>query len=880
MIPHSRAKHPRGGVSLRTAILCFVALIVVLSVWTWKNTRTTTDDGRQVIVFWGSPKLTDQLAPVLRKFEAENPQYKVIYSVPVTKDLQGDAQRLLCAVAGGVPPDVVYFDRFAIGEWAAKGAFEDLTPWLDKQDKNDPYYINLDDYYKFAVEEASYARPGSGDEPHIFGLPQGVDFRMLYMNVDLLKQEGFEDEAGNVIPPKNWEELKRYAVELSEFKDPNDKSKGMTRLGFGPNEGNSWLYLYAWQSGGEFLNKERTEITMTSPEVSKALKYMTDVYDSVGGFNNVQAFTSSFQDEGAQDPFFVDQIAMKIDGQWAMDFIADYKKDMNFAVVAPPMPQSELDKGRQPLTWSGGFAYIMPSTSQNKEGAFKLMQFLLSDETLNFMEEEYKQGKESQGKLYLPRGSAKRKLFEEVIQREVFDNPDIPKAFKDAYREMKKIGPNTYIRPVTPVGQMLWNKHIQGYELAVAHSKTIQEQTDKELAEEISRRENAGETLTATDKKELRGLIEARVAMTKVEAEVQDQLDGILSPDKGRKVNWTPYAIGYFVLILIPFFAIYYRAKKAKAGNSLQYNSKEVGWAMLFAAPWFIGMAVFIAGPILFSIVISFTSWDVLNDAHYVGTANYERLASDEMFSTSLGNTLFMLLRVPISMAIGLMIAMMMNRAMRGIGTYRTIFYLPAIMPVVASAYLWIWLLNPQTGPINQGLEWLFDTALFEWIESVFMTDENGVVGDLTAPQWFQDKLWSKPAMIIMNVWTAGSGMIIWLAGLQAIPKDLYEAARIDGANSWQRFWKITIPMLTPYILFNLIMGTIGTLQIFNEAFIMTQGGPENSTTFYAYYLFQQSFQYFRMGYASAMAWVLFMIVLALTVLKLWSSKKWVHYQS
>ena len=132
--------------------------------------------------------------------------------------------------------------------------------------------------------------------------------------------------------------------------------------------------------------------------------------------------------------------------------------------------------------------------------------------------------------------------------------------------------------------------------------------------------------------------------------------------------------------------------------------------------------------------------------------------------------------------------------------------------------------------------------------------------------------------MIMMNVWTAGSGMIIWLAGLQAIPKELYEAAKIDGANAWQRFWKVTIPMLTPYILFNLIMGTISTLQIFNEAFIMTQGGPESSTTFYAYYLFQQSFQYFRMGYASAMAWILFLIVLGLTMLKLWSSKKWVHY--
>ncbi len=852
---------PRGGVSLRTAVICFLCLIVGLAFWTYKTTNEEKIDGREVIVFWGSPRLTDQLAPVLRAFEAEHPQYKVIYSVPVTKNVEGDGQRLLCAIAGGVPPDLVYFDRFAIGEWASKGAFEDLTPWLEKQDVGDPNFIDIDDYYKFSVEEASYRKPGSKEDFHIYGIPQSVDFRMLYMNKSMLSNAGFDR------PPKNWEELGDYAFKLSKFRDDAEPSAGLTRLGFGPNEGNSWLYLYAWQAGGEFLSPDRDKVTMNSPEVVRALKYNLDVYERLGGYKNVMAFKSSFQKGGAQDPFFTDQMAMRIDGSWALSFIAEYKRDMAFLVSAPPMPQSEIDKGRKPLTWSGGYAYIMPKTAQNKSGSFKLIQYLQSDKVLNFMEDEYKQSQLSGGKLYLPRGTAKQTVFEDTIKREVYAKSDkeLSPSFKNAYREMEKIGENTYIRPVTPVGQLLWNKHKDGYELAVTKSDKLKQAVDARLAQETFSSD--------AERADKENLYYCEEAMKRVGKDVQIQLDKVLAPPSGQKVNWSPYFIGYALLILLPFAAIYYRTMKAKAGQRSLYKKKDVGWAMFFAAPWFIGMIVFIAGPILFSIVISFTSWDVMNDAHYVGMDNYSQIASDDMMQQSLGNTLFMLIRVPLSMAVGLAIAMMMNRAMRGVGIYRTIFYLPAIMPVVASAFLWLWLLNPNTGPVNQVLDWLFDTSLFEWIEVTFMGGS-----EIRSPQWFQDKNWSKPAMIMMNVWTAGSGMIIWLAGLQAIPKELYEAAKIDGANAWQRFWKVTIPMLTPYILFNLIMGTISTLQIFNEAFIMTQGGPESSTTFYAYYLFQQSFQYFRMGYASAMAWILFLIVLGLTMLKLWSSKKWVHY--
>jgi len=189
---------------------------------------------------------------------------------------------------------------------------------------------------------------------------------------------------------------------------------------------------------------------------------------------------------------------------------------------------------------------------------------------------------------------------------------------------------------------------------------------------------------------------------------------------------------------------------------------------------------------------------------------------------------------------------------------YRTFFYLPAIMPAVAASILWIWIFNPQQGILNALLA------------------KAGIAG----PAWLQNQYWSKPSLILMGLWGAGAGMIVWLAGLKGIPKHLYEAAEIDGAGRFRRFTSITLPMLSPYILFNLIMGIIGTFQIFTQAFIMTQGGPVDSTLFYAYLLFNNAFRYMKMGYASALAWVLFGIILTLTVIQLRLSKRWVHYES
>jgi multiple sugar transport system permease protein len=860
----SQSRH-RGYVPLWTALLVAVIAIVALTVWTIRSMSPETSDGRQTIVFWGAQQLGEDIYAVVNQFEKlpENcdangkPKYKIILGTATSPDITSDQQRLLCAVAGEVPPDVVWFDRFAIGEWAARDALENLKPYLAAQKKDDPYYLNLDDYYQWAVKETSYARPGSHDEPGIYGVPLDVDIRVLFINSDLLRQEGLVDpKTKQPKAPSTWEELRDYANRLTRYKRPGDKTSGIARLGFGPNFGNSWLYMYAWQAGGELMNADRTKVTLDSPPVVRALRYMADTYDDLGGYARVEAY-QAYQRAfggGPLDGFLDGKVAMKIDGVWSMESIADWDRDMDFMCVPAPIPADRLAAGAKPITWGGGYSLVMPHTARNKEGAWKLIQYLCSNPVQTQLEEGRRELKLSAGRLYLPKSVANQKVFDALVTKYIYGNPDIPPCYQRAYQVVKAMMPQTLYRPVTPVGQRLWVQHIAAYDAGMNH--TYRKQARDKLGPNASDDDIENE--------------EMHLALAGAQAPVQHMLDDILTPlPPETRVNWTPWFLLYLVLAILPPLGIifYFRWRK---GHHM-YKGKEVAAAMLFASPWMIGFICFVGGPIFFSILFSFTKYDVLSPAHWVGWTNFREMFHDEIFYKSLGNTAYMIIRVPLTMAASLALAMLLDRAIRGLGLYRTICYMPANVPIVAAALLWTWIFNGETGIINTMLRWLFETTPMIWLQHLLHVQ-------FTLPGWLQDANWSKPALILMSLWSSGGGIIIWLAGLQSIPDQLYEAASIDGAGPWRRFWNVTVPMLSPYILFNSIIGVIKTLQIFDEAFVMTQGGPDRSTLFYAYQLFQEAFQFFHMGYASALAWILFLIVLALTMLQLWLSTKWVHY--
>ncbi len=278
----------------------------------------------------------------------------------------------------------------------------------------------------------------------------------------------------------------------------------------------------------------------------------------------------------------------------------------------------------------------------------------------------------------------------------------------------------------------------------------------------------------------------------------------------------------------------------------------------LFALPWMIHLVILIAFAMLFSLGVSFFDTDFLTHANFVGLGNYGTMLRDPLFWKSLVNTAYYTFAsVPLGTIFALMIALLLNEKVKGLGVFRLLYYTPSIVSGVAVAIIWSYVFNPRFGVMNQGLAAL------------------GIRG----PKWIYSQEWAMPAFIIMGVWGAGGNMLLYLAGLQGIPTTLYEAAKIDGANAWARFWNVTLPMLTPTLLFNLLTNLIGSWQIFSQSYIMTQGGPNNATLTMVLYLYNKGFQQFHFGYASSIAWALFAIVLVFTLLLMRSSEAWVYYE-
>lgn len=292
------------------------------------------------------------------------------------------------------------------------------------------------------------------------------------------------------------------------------------------------------------------------------------------------------------------------------------------------------------------------------------------------------------------------------------------------------------------------------------------------------------------------------------------------------------------------------------ARKSRLYRREYLIAAAFVAIPT-IGFAAFVIGPFLFSLYVSFTNWNMLSSPTWIGTANYARVFNDPYFITSLGNTFFYMIGIPIGLVISLLLAMAMNRRMPGRAIFRSIYYIPVVSSLAAVSILWQWAYNGDFGLVNQVL---------------------GIVG-IDGPNWLQNTSTVKPALIIMAVWKGlGFSMILYLAALQSVPATLYEAAKIDGANSWQNFWHITLPMLRPVTFFLVVTGIIGGSQIYTEINIMTpNGGPEFSSASIVWYIWRQAFNNLQMGYAAAMAVVLAVLIFIITAVQFWINARNSH---
>lgn len=295
-------------------------------------------------------------------------------------------------------------------------------------------------------------------------------------------------------------------------------------------------------------------------------------------------------------------------------------------------------------------------------------------------------------------------------------------------------------------------------------------------------------------------------------------------------------------------------------GVRTMMQARDAVWGYVFLLPWVVGLIVFWLGPIIMSFVLSFTQYDVISTPQVIGLANYQMaFFGDKLFWPSILRTIeYSAVVVPVGLLGALLLASLLNRGVRGTNVFRGAFFIPTLTPSVALAMVWIWILQPTIGPVNYGLR---------------------LVG-VTGPTWLNSPQWALPSIILINLWASmgGNAMIIFLAGLQGVPQELYEAASLDGAGGWSRFRHITFPMISPTFFFNLVLGVIGALKVFTTAFVSTQGGPDYATWFFALHIYQQAFAFFKMGYGSALAWIFVVLVLIFTYFQLRMSRRWVYY--
>jgi multiple sugar transport system permease protein len=298
-------------------------------------------------------------------------------------------------------------------------------------------------------------------------------------------------------------------------------------------------------------------------------------------------------------------------------------------------------------------------------------------------------------------------------------------------------------------------------------------------------------------------------------------------------------------------------APPASRARRLSQRQREELAAYLFIAPWLVGFLIFTVGAMLASLGLSFVETDLLTTMHFVGLDNYLRLGRDRFVGQALWvTTLYTFATVPLGTGLALGIALLLNQNLPLRSLFRTIYYLPSVVSGVAVAILWRWIYHPEFGLINSLLAQI------------------GIDG----PRWLFSREWALPALILMTLWSVGGNMLIFLAGLQGIPTELYDAAHVDGASAWRRFWHVTVPMLTPTIFFNLVLSIIGSYQVFTTAFVMTEGGPGSATLMLVLLLYRVAFQQFHFGYASAIAWLIFAIILVFTLLIIRSATQWVYY--
>ncbi|HEO70806.1 MAG TPA: extracellular solute-binding protein [Candidatus Hydrogenedentes bacterium] len=802
----------------------------------------TSDEQGPIVVrfcYWANYVENEFIQRVCDSFERDNP------GITIKREwFVGDYGRKMQLVfITGEAADIILMDDEVFPTYSVRGYLEDIRPYIERESdqierelaaelhyldtpkaERDPHWRGV--FLPTALESFNY-RGFQG------GLPWDGNVQLIYYNKDLL------DEAGLAYPRDDWtwDEFRAMAKKLT--KDLNGDGQPDQ---FGTNLSFGFLGFEAivWSFGGAILNEDRTRCAMHLPPAVEAARFIYDMKmedRSIAWSGELEGFLTEVQ-------LLTGRVGLVPAMSYMIPALNRVKDGaMRWGLAHMPFGPTGVRYTR--ITWDGISIYAH-STPEKKEIAWRLLKYFLKDEHQQFI------GETQRG---LP---VRRKQAEEY-----YIDPDTP-AVEEIVLEATEYARLT---PITPRYQELRD--------------AIQSELDRLEFADVSG-------------------VTPEEAMANLEPKVNKVLDKELAEWAARETpkeidpHSLPKAFGIALGIVASVFAATMLIPAARRGflNQLAearrlFTSRQGRSAalegLLFASPWLIGLCLFQAFPILFSIVLSFCEWDPYNpisEMNFVGLENFRRafsqdpVAGDPLVLKALYNTFYYaIFAVPLGLSLSLGLAILLNQRVRGITIFRTTFYLPSIVAGVATVILWMYILNPTFGPLNAALRHI--NAFLDWTRVLAFID-------LPEPKWLADPQWAKPAMILMALWGAGgAAMLIFLAGLQGVPDQLYEVAELDGAGRLRKFLNITLPMLTPTIYFNLIMGLIGSLKVFMQAYVMTdgKGGIEKSLLFYVLHLYNKAFVEYEMGYASALAWILFVIILALTLLIIRSSAVWVYYE-
>jgi len=718
-------------------------------------------------------------------------------------------------IAAGVPPDLIYIGCDQLDYYLDAGALLDLTPFIAADAELQAALFGGPDGAPpdfFAPTVEPFLRSGK-----LYVLPVNYTPFIVYYSKDLF------DKYHVPYPDENWdwEGLRQRALALT--RDRNGRRPD--QAGFDEQHVVSYGFHYAkWQhgvesfirqSGGRLVNEAGTEVVADDPATVRALQFLYDLKfkDHV---------CPPGRDPTRQDfSFAKGTIGMHQYGVFAIPTLREQAPNVDWDVA--PLPRGP-DGRRAAIVYTNSWG--ISSKTRHPAEAFELLKFIVSPEGLAIS---------GKYEVFLP---ARRSLLERTVAAEAGRNPRSTWALTHDVR----FG---YAEPPFSTRQY----YMDVYEAINEHIAELLEVQNPRFTP-----------------------AEACAAITR-------EGNSILRRDRAVRRS-TGFGVLALAIAAAPAAYLVWRLARRQRKTLTPLAAAEERWGYLLISPWLVGFLLLSAAPILISMTLSFAQWQSLSNftrSEFIGLENYRVALSgeDAKFWKALWVTVrYALLTVPAGLVAGLALAVLMNQRVRGITVFRTLYYLPAVLPSVATAVLWWHLFDVNHGWVNR--------VLGRFNAGDWMGWAAGLVGERFPIPWLESPVFTPYVFVVLSLWTVGGGMIIYLAGLQGIPTQLYEAAEMDGAGRWKQFVHVTLPMISPVIFFNLVMGIIGSFQVFNVAFVVFDGetGPGDAGLFYGLHLFREAFFKYRLGYASALAWILFVLILVLTGLVFKSSPVWVHYEA